>query len=245
MPRVFRCDLHIHTCLSPCADLDMYPRAIVNRAVAERLDMIAICDHNASENVRHVLKVAEGKPLVVLSGMEVTSREEVHILALFDNPDDLERLQTLVYDHLPGENDEDAFGCQVIVNELDEVEGFNERLLIGATELTLTELIHSIRGLGGITIASHIDRESFSVISQLGFISDDTPFDALEVTRAMGIRGGRLKYPQLSSHAFVESSDAHVLDDIGKGRTLFSLERGTIGEVQMAFAEREGRRILD
>jgi len=223
----------------------MYPRAIVSRAVAERLDMIAICDHNASENVRHVLKVAEGQPLVVLSGMEVTSSEEVHMLALFDDPGGFSKLQALVYDHLPGENDEDVFGCQAIVNEMDEVEGFNERLLIGATELTLLELVDSVRGLGGLAIASHIDRESFSVIGQLGFISDDTPFDALEVTRNMGIRGGRQRYPYLSSYAFIESSDAHVLDDIGRGRTMFRLKEGTIGELRMAFAGQDGRCILD
>ena len=245
MSRVFRCDLHIHTCLSPCADLDMYPRAIVDKALAEHLDVIAICDHNASENVPHVLKIAEGKPLVVLSGMEVTSSEEVHVLALFDDFGDLENLQALIYDHLPGVNDENAFGCQVIVNELDEVEGFNERLLIGATELTLAELIESIRGFGGLAIASHIDRESFSVLSQLGFIGDDTPFDALEVTRALGIRNGKRKYPHLASYPFVESSDAHFLDEIGKGTTQFYLEKGTLGEIRMAFAGQDGRYVLD
>jgi len=103
MLRAFRCDLHVHTCLSPCAEFDMYPRALIDKCISEKLDMIAICDHNASENVKYVLQVAEGKPLTVLPGMEVTSREEVHLLALFDRLDLLLQLQTVVYHHLPGQ----------------------------------------------------------------------------------------------------------------------------------------------
>ena len=106
MLRAFRCDLHVHTCLSPCAEFDMYPRALIDKCISEKLDMIAICDHNASENVKYVLQLAEGKPLTVLPGMEVTSREEVHLLALFDRLDLLLQLQTVVYQHLPGQNDE-------------------------------------------------------------------------------------------------------------------------------------------
>lgn len=245
MPRVFRCDLHIHTCLSPCAELDMYPTAIVKRAEAEGLDMIAICDHNASENVHYVRKAARGTGLIVLPGMEVTSREEVHVIALFDDPSVLECLQEMVYNHLPGKNNEDAFGMQVIVNDEDEVEGFNERLLIGATELALSDVTDTIHRLGGLAIASHIDRESFSVLSQLGFIDEDASFDALEVTRSLGVREGRRRYPELASFPFVTASDAHIIDDIGTGRMLMKLVEGTTGELLLAFAGRDGRCILD
>jgi len=245
MPRVFRCDLHIHTCLSPCAELDMYPTAIVKRAVEERLNMIAICDHNASENVPYVRKAARDTGLTVLPGMEITSREEVHVLALFDDPTALERLQVLVYDHLPGTNNEEAFGMQVVVNDEDEVESFNDRLLIGATQLALSDLTHAIHRLGGLAIASHINRESFSVLSQLGFIDEDASFDALEVSRSLGIQEGRRKYPELASFPFVVSSDAHVLRDIGTGMMLLRLREGTTAELLMAFAGREGRCILD
>src|SRR5512136_3038775 len=102
MLRAYRCDLHVHTCLSPCAELDMYPRAVVEKSIAEKLDIIAICDHNASENTPFVLKSAEGKSLTVLPGMEITSREEVHLLALFDTFGDLKKIQNIIYDHLFG-----------------------------------------------------------------------------------------------------------------------------------------------
>jgi PHP family Zn ribbon phosphoesterase len=243
MIRAFRCDLHIHTCLSPCAGLDMYPSALVGRAVAERLDVIAICDHNASENVPHVIRAARGCKLVVLPGMEITSSEEVHLLALFDNVDGLRQLQDIVYSHLPGINDESRFGCQAIVNEMDEVEGFNERLLIGATELALADLVRHVHDFGGLTVASHIDRESFSVISQLGFVDPEIPFDALEISGRTGLAGARRKYPGLAGYAFLTSSDAHRIEDIGSGYTEILLEKPSVHELKMAFSGQGGRRI--
>ncbi|MBN1615365.1 MAG: PHP domain-containing protein [Deltaproteobacteria bacterium] len=245
MLRAFRCDLHIHTCLSPCAELGMYPRAIVNKAMAEHLDIIAICDHNSSENVPYVQKLALGTGLTVLPAMEINTSEEVHLLALFDRFEDLDRLQTLIYDHLPGRNNEEVFGCQAIVNDQDEVEGFNERLLIGATELALGEWIDHIHGLGGLAVASHIDRESFSVISQLGFIGEDIPFDALEVTHRTGIQGARRRYPELATRPMLTASDAHAIDDIGKGLTMIYLRGATTAELKLAFEGRMGRQIRE
>jgi PHP family Zn ribbon phosphoesterase len=233
----------MHTCLSPCAGLDMYPSALVGRAVAEKLDVIAICDHNASENVPHVIRAARGRALVVLPGMEITSREEVHLLALFDRMDCLQRLQDIVYSHLPGINNESRFGCQAIVNELDEVEGFNNRLLIGATELALEDLVRHVHDLGGIAIASHIDRESFSVISQLGFVDPGIPFDALEISGRTGLAHARRKYPELANYPFLASSDAHRIEEIGKGFTEFFLEEPSVHELKMAFSGQAGRRI--
>lgn len=245
MLRAFRCDLHVHSCLSPCADLEMYPSALVEKSIAEKLDIIAVCDHNASENIQYLLKLAEDKPLTVIPGMEITSSEEVHLLALFDTLGDLLKIQNIVYNNLSGTNREEIFGCQAIVNECDEVEGFNDRFLLGATKLSLHELVQHIHGFGGLAIASHIDRESFSVISQLGFLDPDIPFDALEVTRQTGIHNARVNYPELSNYAFIESSDAHFIKDIGRGVTTIFLETGTISELKMAFERRNGRYIQE
>jgi len=245
MLRAFRCDLHVHTCLSPCADLEMYPRAVVEKSITEKLDIIAICDHNASENMQYVLRSAEGKALTVLPGMEITSSEEVHLLALFDKLDDLKKIQDIIYDHLSGTNREEIFGCQAIVNDLDEVEGFNDKFLLGATKLPLLDVIHLIHSFGGLAVGSHIDRESFSVISQLGFIDPDIPLDALEVTHQTGIQGARMRYPELARFPIIESSDAHFIKDIGRGTTTMFLEGGSISELRMAFEHRDGRYIQE
>jgi 3',5'-nucleoside bisphosphate phosphatase len=245
MLRAFRCDLHIHTCLSPCADLDMYPRALIEKSINENLDVIAICDHNASENVSYVLNLAKGKPITVLPGMEVSSLEEVHVLALFNNLPDLLKFQTTVYAHLPGVNREDYFGPQVIVNEKDEVEGMNERLLIGATELSLNYIVNEIHSLGGLAIASHIDRPSYSILSQLGFVDAETHFDALEISAATGIRKARSQYPELADYPFITSSDAHAIKDIGRGTTTIILQAANIKELKLAFEKKEGRHIVE
>jgi PHP family Zn ribbon phosphoesterase len=244
MIRAFRCDLHVHTCLSPCADLDIFPRALVGRALVEKLDVIAVCDHNASENVSHVIRAASGSRLTVLPGIEITSREEVHLIAIFDSLSLLRKLQDVIYRHLPGKNDEVRFGCQAIVNDLDEVEGFNERLLIGATGLSLDELVRDVHSLGGIAVAAHIERESFGVLGQLGFVDPAIPFDAMEISGIAGSAGARKRYPELAHYPFIESSDAHRIGEIGQRCTWIYMKEATVSELKMAFAGREGRYIV-
>ncbi|MDF1590282.1 MAG: PHP-associated domain-containing protein [Desulfobacterales bacterium] len=243
MLRALRCDLHIHTCLSPCAELDMFPRAIIEKSIAEKLDVIAVCDHNASENAAHVIKLSGGKPISVLPGMEITTLEEVHLLALFDDLESLYGLQGVIYDHLPGVNQEEIFGCQAIVNAQDEVEGMNGHLLIGSADLPLQDVIDLVHSLGGLAVASHIDRPSYSVISQLGFIDPSMQFDALEISHAMGIKRARRQYPELASFAMITSSDAHVIRDVGRACTTIFLKEGNVRELRLAFQNRDGRYI--
>jgi 3',5'-nucleoside bisphosphate phosphatase len=245
MLKIFNCDFHIHPCLSPCADLDMHPQALVEKVVEAGIDLVAICDHNSSENVIFVMNAARGKNLNVLPGMEVTTAEEVHILAIFDSLDNLAKLQELVYQHLAGENDERRFGVQAIVNEIGEVEGISNKLLIGATDISLDKLISHIHEFNGLAIAAHIDRESFSVLSQLGFIDDNVKFDALEITPATGIEKARIKYRELSNYSFIISSDSHFLRDIGTAKTRIILQEASITELKMAFAGQNGRYVLE
>jgi len=245
MLKIFNCDLHIHTCLSPCAELDMHPKALVERALAAKIDILAICDHNSSENVPYVINAARGKNLKIFPGMEITTSEEVHLLALFDSLPDLARMQEIVYLHLAGKNDEDRFGVQAIVNENGEVEGLNDKLLIGATDIPLNDLLNYVHEQNGLAVASHIDRESFSVLSQLGFIDESTNFDALEISSLISIQQARIKYRELKNFSFITSSDAHYLKDIGTALTKIMLEEPTLTELKMAFAGQNGRRVLE
>jgi 3',5'-nucleoside bisphosphate phosphatase len=245
MLKIFNCDLHIHTCLSPCADLDMHPAALIDKALESKLDIIAICDHNSSENVPYVIKSVRKRNLYVLPGMEITTSEEVHVLAVFDSLDNLASMQSIIYGHLQGENDEKRFGIQAIVNEDAEVEGINNKLLIGATDLSLSEVIDCIHLLSGLAIAAHIDRESFSVLGQLGFIDETIKFDALEITPATGFKKARTRYKDLSNYAFIISSDSHYLKDVGSARTRLLLEEASLAELKMAFTRQNGRCVLE
>ncbi len=242
MLRAFKADLHIHTCLSPCTELDMSPKGILASAEKNQIDIVGICDHNSSENSLAVINAAKKMNITVIPGMEVTSQEEVHVLALFDELENALKLQNFVYKNLPGENDEKAFGMQVVVNEKEEVLGFNNKLLIGATTIPLEEVIRLIHSCSGIAIASHIDRESFSIIGQLGFIPDNLELDALEISPKITFEEARKKYSK--NYPITCSSDAHYPDDIGKGFTSFLLEDSTVAEIKKALKSEDGRKLI-
>ena len=244
MLRVFKADLHIHTCLSPCADLSMGPRAIVHQATQRGLDVIGICDHNSAENVPAVVKAAEKTKLKVLPGIEVTSKEEVHILALFDSMDGAFQLQEIVYEHLPGENAAGAFGLQVMVDEDHNVLGFSKRLLAGATELSVEQVVDFIHGLDGAAVASHVDREAFGIIGHLGFIPAELQLEALELSGNTSVEEAKRRFPQYRHFVFIRSSDAHFVQDIGTASTSFLLNEATIGEIKRALRGEDGRRVV-
>ena len=236
MMRKVRADLHLHTCLSPCADDQMQATAIVKQAKRIGLDMIGICDHNSAENVAAVAKAGRREGLSVIGGMEITSREEAHILGLFENERDLMQMQEVVYENLPGENSEEAFGPQTVIDEWDRVVGANQRLLIGATTLTVEQVVEAIHERSGLAIASHVDRERFSLIGQLGFIPKGLSLDALEVSRPSAMQ-------QEYDYPVVTSSDAHFLEDIGRNCTTFTLEALSVSEIRKALRHEMGRSV--
>jgi len=243
MLRTMKADLHIHTCLSPCGELEMSPLGIVRKASEKSIDILGICDHNSAENVPALMKAARKFKISVLPGMEVTSHEEVHILALFDEPEDAFKLQEIVYANLPGENDEETFGLQVVVNEKGDVVRFNNKLLIGASTLSVETVVRTIRSLKGMAIASHIDREGFSLIGQLGFIPDHLQLDALEISPKITYHEAIEKFDP--SYPLACFSDAHFLDEIGRGVTSFHIEEGTTEEIRKAFQNKEGRKVIN
>ncbi|MGB7296626.1 MAG: PHP domain-containing protein [Candidatus Aminicenantales bacterium] len=242
MLKAYRADLHIHTCLSPCAELEMSPRGIVRTAREREIQILGICDHNSAENVPAIRDAARPYRISILAGMEIASQEEVHVLGLFDSLDSALAIQEIVYAHLPGENDEEAFGIQAVVNEEGEILRFNEKLLIGATTLTLAKVVEIIHDHGGLAIAAHVDREGFSIIGQLGFIPGNLPLDALEVSPAITLEAAREKYSP--RFPLTTASDAHRLDEIGRVSTSFWIAAGTVAEIRKALVQEDGRKIV-
>jgi predicted metal-dependent phosphoesterase TrpH len=239
-----KADLHIHSCLSPCSDWDMSPRKIVEKSRERQLDLIAICDHNTAENAAATSREGRRQGIAVLPGMEICSREEVHLVTLFKKIDDALEMQEFIYAHLPGKNEPEVFGHQVVADEHDQVLGENTRLLIGATQLSLHDIVDKAHHLSGICISSHVDRPSYSLISQLGFIPEDLHLDAVEVSYRVPLDKALDKVSGIQDYPCVTASDAHFLEDIGKVWTAFMLAAPTLEEIQMALAGTEGRRIL-
>ncbi len=222
----------------------MHPAALVEAALCAGLDGVAVCDHNSAENVGAVDRAARAKGLAVIPGMEITSSEEVHILGLVPNLESALALQSKVYRNLPGRNDQKAFGMQVIANEFEEVLGFNERLLAGATTLTVDAVVEAIHRVDGLAIASHVDRQGFGIIGQLGMIPPGLPLDALEVSSRTALPAARAAYAPAGEFTIVCASDAHQPKDVGKAATFALLAEPTVPELGRAFAGRDGRFIL-
>lgn len=220
---IIKADMHIHTCLSPCAEVTISPKRLVEKAYQAGLTLIFITDHNSMENAESAMKTASKYDnLRVYPGMEITSREEVHTLALFENNVNAASVQNEIYKHLPDAFSEKEYSEQVIANEFDEVDEFCKKSLFSAVDLSIEEIVSLIHKYRGLAIAAHIDRESFSVISQLGFIPDTLNYDALEVSPNTSVQQARLKYIEYADKFnFVKGSDSHWLSNIGTVYTEF------------------------
>jgi PHP family Zn ribbon phosphoesterase len=243
MLRWFKTDLHVHTCLSPCADILMSPRKIIATACTQHLDIIGITDHSSSENAGAVMSVAGAAGVVVFPGMEVCTQEEVHVIAVFERLELARELQSVVYAGLHGRNDPDAFGLQVVANERDQVECFEERLLIGATDLSIEKVVERVHQLNGLAIAAHIDRESFGIIGQLGFIPEGLGFDALELSSNISDEDAEARFGVYRRYPFLRSSDAHYLNQLGKNNTMFRMEEPSFAELRKALQHVDGRSV--
>ena len=233
-------DLHVHTCLSPCAELSMVPRTIVDRARQTGLDAVGICDHNAAANVQAVCEAGREAGIAVIAGMEVTTAEEIHLLALFESEKKLLKFADLVRNHLSGSNDPELFGDQIVVGKNGDPTALEESLLIGATDLGVNRMVKEIHQLEGLAIASHVDRQTFSILSQLGFIPAELDLDGVELSQ----RAGPEEHYELRGLPVVRCSDAHFPEEIGSAFTTFFIEEASVAEIGMALAAREGRKIL-
>ncbi len=234
MLTAFRADLHVHTCLSPCADDAMRPLAIVRSARKNGLDVIGICDHNSVRNVAAVRRAGQREGMAVIGGIEVCSEEEVHVLGLFDREQDLQDMQRLIDESFAGENNPDLFGEQYLCDEHDAIVGREAKLLIGATQLTVEQVVEGIHRFDGLAIASHVDRESFSVLSQLGFVPPGLQIDALEVSSRCAATEARARLPEIRNYPLVRSSDAHWLKEIGTASVVFTGNSPCVSELRRA-----------
>jgi hypothetical protein len=243
MFQFYSADLHLHTALSPCAERSMTPDVIIARAQELRLDILAVTDHNSAENAGAVIEAAEGTEITVLPGMEVQTREEAHILCLFDRLAQALAWQEIVYTHLPNlKNKEEAFGPQWVVDATGEILAVNDRLLLVAADLSVEQVIGQVKALGGLCIPSHVDRPAYSIISQLGFIPPDLELLGVEISRLTNPAAARQRFPQLKGLGIVANSDAH--DPAGMmARNTFKIVSPTTDELALALAHREGREL--
>lgn len=242
--RTFLADFHVHSLLSPCAEVEMTPHHIVMRAAEFGIDAIAITDHNASANVVAAIQAGDRYGVKVFPGMEVECSEEAHIVVLFDKMKQLLAWQKLVDGKMNGlKNDAERFGAQFVVDDDDNFLREDERLLHAPLLMTAQEVVEQVNALGGIAIAAHVDRPSYSIIGQLGFIEPDFGFVAAELSMAGWKKNLQSRLQRLIGFLpYVTNSDAHnILDFVQGPKNLLQVEELSVAEIKLALQNRGGR----
>ena len=210
-------DLHVHSCLSPCADDDMTPNNIAGMAALKGLQIVALTDHNSCKNCPAFFTACKRQGIIGVAGMELSTAEDVHLVCLFESLDDAMRFDEVVEGHLMNiKNRPEIFGNQLVLDGDDEIVGEEQKLLISATDLSMGEAVELARSFGAHVHPAHIDRESNGIISVLGDVPRDYGFDCVEFNDAVNVERINTLYPLTGAMKRVVSSDAHHLWDISE-----------------------------
>ena len=239
--KTYRAELHLHTVLSPCASIEMIPPLIVQDAISKGINLIAISDHNAIDNIEAVMKAAKGSSVTVLPGIELQTREEIHSLCLFDNLDHIRAFYDQVKPTFPAiKNNVEYFGEQFVVDETGDFIRREERLLISSSSLTLKAAWQMISKHHGLLIPAHVNRSAFGLFPVLGFIPSDIDLEILEISKHITPTKAIEAYPQLKNYHLIQSGDAHFLNEI-IALNLFHMAEPTINEMRLALRGKDGR----
>lgn len=212
-------DLHIHSDLSPCGSNDMTPNNIINMSLIKGLNIISVTDHNTTSNLPAVIAAGEGTGLRVIPGIEVNTKEEVHVLCYFKNLDNAMEFGTIIYDSLPDiKNNSDIFGEQNIYNYKDEITGSLDKLLINASSYTIEDIYSIVKQYNGVMVPAHINKMSNSILGVLGFMPFNLKIDFVEVYKKMPISN-----KVNEKYKVIYNSDAHQLIDISEAENYFEL----------------------
>ena len=207
------CDLHLHSALSPCGDEDLTPNNIVNMASLCGLDIIAVTDHNTVGNVEAVVKAAKNLSLTVVPGMELETAEEAHFVCLFPTTEVAKEFESWIGAFkLPIKNKPEIFGEQLYLDENDKVVGREELLLTTAVTCSIYDVVPVIKKLNSAIFPSHVDKSSYSVISNLGTVPCDLGFSTVEISRNITKEEALKRFPYLSNYRIISNSDSHYLD---------------------------------
>ena len=237
-------DFHVHSCLSPCGSEEMTPQNIAGMMALAGYEVIAVADHNSTRNCKAVIEAAKQTGLLAVPAMELCTREEVHVLCLLPDLEAAEAFDRYVYAALPDiQNRSDIFGKQLTMNERDEITGEEERLLISAADIGIYEVYDLVKSYGGTAIPAHVDRQSFSLLSNLGFFDPSMPFPAMELTANCDSQAFRQRH--MISLPHLVNSDAHALEQIPDSKRKIRLNRCSAkGVIEAIEASREEPGIL-
>ena len=219
----------------------MIPPLIIQEALEKNIELIAITDHNAIDNIPAVIEAAQGTGIKVLSGLELQTREEIHSLCLFDEFEQAQEFFRSIQDSFPIiKNNPDFFGEQFVVDASGEFIRREERLLITSSTLSLRAAWERVDRLNGLLIPAHVNRSAFGLLPVLGFIPQDIPLEIIEISRHITPEDAVAKFPGLAGYRLIQSGDAHMLEEI-LGINELLIEKRTISEIRSALTSQNNR----
>ena len=222
-------DLHLHSCLSPCGDDESTPGNIVGMAVVKGLQVIALTDHNTCKNCPAFLKIAGDFGITAIPGMELTTAEEVHVVCLFPTLEDAMAFDAYVEPRiLPIPNKPDKWGNQIIIDENDEPCGIFDTLLISATDISFDAVYDLLKQFHGVMIPAHIEKSTFSLIANLGFVPPDSKFHCFELKNMGRLHEVVNANPILKNCNVITDSDAHQIDLINEPINTILVEENSV-----------------
>jgi len=228
-------DLHIHSCLSPCADDDMTPANIAGMAAVQGLGIAALTDHNSAKNCPAFFRHAKKYGIVPIAGMELTTAEDIHVICLFPTLENALEFDEIVSEKLfKVKNKAAIFGNQFIMDENDEVAEVEENLLINATSIDIETAYSTVKSLGGVCYPAHIDRESNGMIAVLGDFPSDVPFASFELNDGGSYGEYTERFPHIKDKRYVVSSDAHNLWSISEAENFVLLDDEPYSSLKVA-----------
>jgi PHP family Zn ribbon phosphoesterase len=231
----YRAELHVHTVLSPCAEVEMIPPLIIQSALDLDINLLAITDHNSTANIPAMMDAAVNSGITILPGVELQTREEVHLLCIFDKPRQAFAFQQLIDPLLPPiNNDPEHFGEQFVVDATGDFIKTEPRLLLTSVNLGLDDAVMEVHKLGGLAIPAHVDRKAYGLINMLGFFPPEAQFDAVEISRFTTKEKISLLHPEIKRFTVIQNGDVHRLNEF-MGICSFEMESSSINEMIKAF----------
>jgi PHP family Zn ribbon phosphoesterase len=220
----------------------MAPESVMLAARDQHLDIVSITDHNSMQNSLVYRQSAQKHHLSYIFGVEIQTGEEIHLIALFDDWTLAEEFNDELYQSLiPIKNDPEFFGDQVVIDQQTNILKFEEKALLNSSTWSVEETVHKVREKHGFIFPAHVDHDSYSILSQLGFIPEELELTALGISASCDIDKLLAVHPQLSQYSLIRNSDAHYLKDIGAGFSEFYLQEPSLAEIVKA-CRKEGTR---
>lgn len=213
-----KADLHIHSYGDGGSfdvdDYQMNPQNIIDTAISKGLSVISITDHNEVTNSCNAVQYAQGKNILVIPGIEL-STPQGHLLLYFDTPHNLQSFyrqvtisadrktcQTGIVECLNKAHHFDGFG---VLAHIDTDAGFENT--IGAFNLQMDEILKH-EYLYGLEISNKSNVKWYT--------EDDDSEKASDRKRLINLRLSALDKDHIDSLPKIMSSDAHTIVKLGK-----------------------------